>query len=159
MDQEKRRNAGNERLPAKVSVFARLRKFGLIKLLVLMFLAGFFMLIATVHLIQPAIRMGMSPRVADNLPFLGFAMGALVIFCAAISHAFMEALQIGLAIPLLLFALVGSALAVVASVLGALVLLDAALIAAVATGLFTLVVVVAGKLMDLFASGRGASRK
>ena len=71
----------------------------------------------------------------------------------------MEALQIGLAIPLLLFALVGSALAVVASVLGALVLLDAALIAAVATGLFTLVVVVAGKLMDLFASGRGASRK
>jgi hypothetical protein len=147
-------DAEKEGLPTDASIVARLRRFGIFKLLALMFVAGLFMLIATVHMIQPAISVGMSPRVADKLPFLGFALGALVIFCAAISRAAMEALKIGLAIPLILFALLGSALAVVASVLGALAFLDVALIAIAATGLFVLVLAGIGKLVDMGAAKR-----
>ena len=113
-------------------------------------------MLATVHLIQPAISVGMSLRVANNLPFLGFAVGALVILCAALSHAAMEALKIGLAIPLLLFALMGSVLAVVGSLLGALMFLDVALIGLVATGLFALVLVALNKVIELFGNGRAS---
>jgi hypothetical protein len=155
----KRWSAEKEASPADVSIVARLRRFGIFKLLVLMFVAGFFMLITTVHMIQPAISVGMSPRVADKLPFLGFALGALVIFCAAISHAAMEALQIGLAIPLILFALAGSAMAVVMSALWALAFLDVALIAAAATVLFVLAVAGLGKLYEMFDSRNSGARK
>lgn len=140
-------------LSANISVVGRLRRFGIFKLLALMFVTGFFMMLATVHLIQPAISVGMSPQVANNLPFLGFAVGALVILCAALSHAAMEALEIGLAIPLQLFALMGLVLAVVGSVLGALMFLDVALIGLVATGLFALVLVALNKVIELFGNG------
>jgi hypothetical protein len=157
MNRQERWEAEKAKAGAKgtnTSIVRRLREFGIIKLLVLMFVAGFFMLIATVHLIQPAISVGMSPRVADNLPFLGFALGALAIFCAAISHAAMEALQIGLAIPLILFALVGCVLSVIATVLWTLAFLDVALIAMAATAIFVLVLAVLSKLVDTAAAKR-----
>ena len=157
MNRQLRREAEKARAetkPGNTSVVRRLREFGIIKLLVLMFVLGFFLMLATVHLIQPAIKLGMSPRVADNLPFLGFALGAMVMFCAAISHAAMTVLQIGLAIPLMLFALAGSALAVIASVLGAIAFLDVALIAAAATVVFMLIVATLGKVVDLATAKR-----
>ncbi len=146
-------------LPPDASIVARLRRFGLFKLLALMFAAGFLMLIVSVHLIPFAVRLGISPRVADKLPFVGFACGMLVIFCAAISSAAMEVLKIGLLIPLTLFGLAGGALAFVMSFLWALAFLDVALIAAAVTVVFVVAVAGLNKLYEMIDSrGRGARK-
>ncbi len=139
-------------LPSDASIVARLRRFGIFKLLALMFAAGFLMLIVSVHLIPFAVRLGISSRVADKLPYVGFACGMAVIFCAAISSAAMEVLEIGLLIPLTLFALAGGALAFVMSLLWALAFLDVALIAAVVTVAFVVAVAGLNKLYEMIDS-------
>lgn len=115
--------------------------------------------IVSVHLIPAAVRAGVPPPIADKLPFLGFACGLLVGFSAAVSHAAMEALKIGLAIPLTLFALAGSALAFVMSFLWALVFLDVALIAAAITVVFVVAVAGLNKLYEMLDSRNSGARK
>lgn len=60
------------------SVFERLRRFGVWKLLFMMFGLGVVLGIASVHLIPVALRLGLAPRLADRLPYLGFASGLLI---------------------------------------------------------------------------------
>ena len=68
------------------SVFERLRRFGVWKLLFMMFGLGVVLGIASVHLIPVALRLGLAPRLADRLPYLGFASGLLIGGSAAVSR-------------------------------------------------------------------------
>ena len=104
-------------------------------------------------------RLGISPRVADKLPYVGFACGMAVIFFAAISSAAREVLKIGLLIPLTLFALAGGALAFVMSFLWALAFLDVALIAAAVTVVFVVAVAGLNKLYEMIDSRSRGARK
>jgi hypothetical protein len=158
MNRLKRMQAEKEAVPQDASVFMQLRRFGIFKLLGIMFALGFILGIVSVHLIPIAVRTGLPPPMADKLPYWGFACGALVGFSAAVSHAAMKTLKIGLAIPLLLFALIGSVLSVVMSVLWAIAFLDVALIAAAITGVFVVLLAGVAKLHDNYESNRSNAR-
>jgi hypothetical protein len=136
------------------SVFTRLRRFGLIKLVLLMLGLALALGIASVHLIPLVTRLGLSPRLADKLPYLGFASGLLVGLLAPVSHALMLTLQIGLVLPLLAFALLGSVLSVLASALWAIAMLDALLIGALVTVAFVPVLM----LLDAAFRRKGSVR-
>ena len=129
-----------ERVRRNVSIFARLAAFGIGKLLALLFGLSVVVGLGSVHLIPLAVKAGISPPVADKLPYAGFVAGALIGLAAAISRAVMDALQIGLAIPLALMAVLGSLLAAISSALWAIAYIDSFLVVA---GLMAIVAVVA----------------
>ena len=52
----------------------------------MMFGLGVVLGIASVHLIPVALRLGLAPRLADRLPYLGFASGLLIGGSAAVSR-------------------------------------------------------------------------
>ncbi len=135
------------------SVFARLRRFGVWKLLFMMVGLGIVLGIASVNLIPLALRLGLAPRVADKLPYVGFAGGLLIGLAAAVSQAAMQALQIGLAIPLAVFALLGCALSVLLSLLWAVALADVLLIGVLASAVFAVVVVLVKVACERLGSG------
>ncbi len=129
------------------SILARLAAFGFGKLLALMLGLSVAVGLGSVHLIPLAIKAGLSPPLADKLPFAGFAAGALIGLAAAISRAVMDALQIGLAIPLALVAVLGSLLAAISSALWAIAYIDAFLVAAALMAVFAVVAFVLDKLL------------
>ncbi len=120
----------------------------------MMFGLGVVLGIASVHLIPVALRLGLAPRLADRLPYLGFASGLLIGGAAAVSRAAMQALQIGLAIPLAVFALLGCVLSVLLSLLWAVALLDVLLIGALVSAGFALVVVLGNVVYERLRPGR-----
>ncbi len=136
------------------SVLQRLRRFGVAKLLALMLGLGLVLGIATVHGIPFAVRLGMTARLADKLPYLGFASGLLIGISAAVSHAAMQALQIGLAIPLIVFAALGSLMAFVLSVLWAVATLQLLLVSALVSAIFVVAIVAFQAVVERFGSER-----
>gem|GEM_PF-2664003 len=142
-----------------VSTLARLRKFGFLKLLGLVLTLGIAMGILSVHLIPYTVRAGVPPPMADKLPYLGLFCGVLVGFAAAVSRVAMDALQIGLAIPLTLFALLGWLLSVVMSMMWSVALLEFALPAGAIIGALVLLVAGLCKLYAMFESRNDSARQ
>ena len=136
-----------EKAKGNASVLGRLAAFGFGKLLALMFGLSIAVGLGSVHLIPLALKAGVAPPVADKLPYAGFAAGAIVGLAAAISRAVMDALQIGLAIPLTLVAALSLLLAAVSSALWAIAYMDAFFVAAGLMALFALVAFVLDKLL------------
>ncbi len=159
MNRRKRNDGKVEALARDVSMLAPLRKFGFMKLLGLLFALGMAMGILSVHLIPYTVRAGVPPPMADKLPYLGFFCGVLVGFAAAVSRAAMDALQIGLAIPVTLFALLGWALSVVLSMMWSIALLDLALPAVALIGVCGLLVAGLAKLYAIFESRNDPARQ
>jgi hypothetical protein len=136
-----------EKARGKASVIARLAVFGIGKLIALMLGLSVAIGLGSVHLIPLAVKAGLAPPVADKLPYAGFVAGALIGLAAAISRAVMDALQIGLAVPLALVAVAGSLLAVISSALWTIAYIDAFLVAAALLAVFALVAFVLDKLL------------
>lgn len=143
------------RAERQLTIVGRLRRFGLFKIAGLMLLLGVLMGIAFVHLMPVFMRLGLSPRLADKLPYLGLAGGLLVGLCAPLSREVMVALQIGMALPMLVFAMVGTALSLVAGLVWAIELL--ALLPVIAGLMIVLVLIILAmdRLPALFGSRPG----
>lgn len=156
---QRRKEGAGEVLVGNPSVFARLRRFGFLKLSGLALALGLVMGILSVHLIPYTVRAGVPPLIADKQPYLGFLCGVLIAFVAAVSRAVMGALQIGLAIPLIFFALLGWGLSVVMGLLWSLAVLDVALPAAAIVGTCVLLAAGLSKLYTMFESKRQPARQ
>lgn len=148
MNRLKQERARRATVPRAASIVARLRTFGILKLIGMMIGLGLVMGFMSIYLIPTAVRVGVPAPMADKLPYLGFACGALVGLSAAVSHAAMLALQIGLAIPLILFALLGSVLSIVLGLMGTIAVLDILLTVGAVGMVFLLIIVGLGKLSE-----------
>ncbi len=140
------------RAERQLTLVGRLRRFGVFKILGLMLLLGALMGASFVYLIPTAARLGMSPRMAGKLPYLGFVGGLLVGFSAPLSRVVMQSLQIGVALPLLVFAVIGSALSVVAGLVWAIELVALLPYMAALAAVFVLIVLLLDKLSGTFGS-------
>jgi hypothetical protein len=145
-------------LAANAPVGARLRHLGVLKLLGLMLALGFGIGLLSVHLIPLAVRAGMSPPVADKLPYVGLACGLLIGLAAAASRAVMTTLQVGISVPLGVGAMFVGGAAYLVSFLWLVALLDVFLIAAAVLLVFLFVLGLLGVANDRFA-GRGGPGK
>jgi hypothetical protein len=143
------------RAERQLTIFGRLRRFGLFKIVGLMLLLGVLMGIAFVHLIPFFMRLGVPPRVADKLPYFGMAGGLLVGFSAPLSREVMVTLQIGMALPMLAFAVIGTALSMVAGLVWAIELLALLPVIAGLTVVLVLIILVMDRLPALFGSKPG----
>lgn len=136
-----------------LTVVGRLRRFGLFKMLGLMLLLACTLGIASVHLIPTLVRLGLSARTADKLPYFGFLVGLLIGCSAPLSRAVMLSLQVGLAVPLLLSAVLGSVLSVIAGLAWAIEMAEllpiVAVVAVVLTAGFVLITLLIDRLAGL----------